>query len=118
MPVVPELRQVGAQVRVVEVLRQFESQRAANGQGDIGVAAEVKIDLQGVRVDHHPQPAGVGHLAGDLRVEGHNGKRIRHGEFLEQAEHQPAEGLGEFGGIQRGGGAQIFQEAVEFVDGT
>lgn len=48
MPVVPELRQVGFQVGLVEVFGQAHPGQAAKRLLQVGVAAEIEVNLEGV----------------------------------------------------------------------
>ena len=48
MPAFPELARVARLVRRVEILRQIEAHQHSDARGDISVAGEVRIDLQGV----------------------------------------------------------------------
>lgn len=47
VPASPELGDVAGEIGLVEILGQLNAQQAADPPGDIGVAGEVAIDLQG-----------------------------------------------------------------------
>ena len=56
MPAPPEIGDAAAQIRIAEILREAEAQHPAEADGHVGIAAEVKIELQ--RVPDQPQPRG------------------------------------------------------------
>src|SRR3712207_9361202 len=47
VPAPPEVREVGRQVRHVEVLSQLVAEHVRRPQGHVGVAGEVAVDAQG-----------------------------------------------------------------------
>ena len=109
---------LGLQVGLVEVLRQADAQHAAQPDGDIGVAAEIKVDLQGIGVQQHPGPAGVSDLGGIGGVERHQRQRVRQDELLEQPQHQALPGRPQNSAGGETGLAQVFDEALQAVDRT
>src|SRR5690606_34863009 len=54
VPAVPELLQTHSTVRLIEVLREPESEQHGQTYGDVGVAGEVAVDLSGVPQDGDP----------------------------------------------------------------
>ena len=51
MPALPELRHTFADVRVVEVLGELETDHPSDADGHVAVTREVKINLEGVGED-------------------------------------------------------------------
>lgn len=85
VPVVPELGQVGFEVGRGEVFREFDSEQLRNAESDVGVAAEIEVDLEGVGVDDDPHPKRGGDLGCVRVVQGDEGKRVGDDEFFEGA---------------------------------
>ncbi len=57
MPAAPEFRDGSGNVRIVEVFQELEAEHFAQADGHVGVAGEVKQDLQGIK--NRPQPGGT-----------------------------------------------------------
>ena len=59
MPPLPELRHGGAAVGGVKVHRQADTEEPGHACGDVAVAGEVKVQLEGVAQDHQPGRRGA-----------------------------------------------------------
>ena len=59
VPPLPELRHGGAAVGGVEIHRQAEAKQPGDAGGDVAVAGEVKVQLEGVAQDHQPGRRGA-----------------------------------------------------------
>src|SRR5271157_589905 len=116
VPVVPELGQVGFEVRGVEVLRQADTQQSTQPDGDIGVTAEIEEDLQSVGVDQQPHPSGAAHLCGIGGVQSDQGQAVGQHELLEQAQRQARAGCGKVSDRWSERVAQVFDKTVQPVD--
>ncbi len=88
VPVVPELSQVGFEVRRGEVLGQFDSEQLGDAESDVSIAAEVEVDLEGVGVDDEPHPKRRGDLGCVGVVQGNESQRVGDDEFFEQAKEK------------------------------
>ena len=92
MPAVPELRQVRFEIRRGKVLGQPDSHQARDPNGNIGVAAEVKVDLKRIGIYNDPHPARRSHLRCQRVIQGDDCQGIGDHEFLEQAEEDALPG--------------------------
>ena len=91
MPPTPELLQAGRPVGLVEVVAESESEQQGDADGDIAVAAEVAVDLQGVAVDgQQGLQSGCAPRIGEHPVHKFGGQDVGDDDLLEQAaEDQP-----------------------------
>ena len=129
VPAAPELADVRGGVGLAEVLGQVEAEQQRQPAGQVGVAAEVEVDLRGVRQQRQQQrrPAvllghleGVAHqmggqIAGQHQLLGHPRQHQRHGPLhLGQAFGR---GLGDLGqqlvGPADGAGQQLGEKRHE-----
>ena len=119
MPVVPELGQVGPEIRGVEIFRKSNSHQVAQPNRQVGVAAEIKIDQQGIGIYQQPCPAGACHLGRVGGVQRKEGQAVSHDKFLKQPQHQALTGQADLRRIAEDHHlAQILGEALDTVDGT
>ena len=86
MPAVPELLQVGRLIGAVEVGGEREAEEEGRADGDVGVAGEVAVDLDGVAVDGGERlDAGVEFRGVEDPVDQVEGQRVGDGHLLEEA---------------------------------
>ena len=83
MPAVPELGNVGLEIGRGKILRKLDASQAGDADGDIGVTAEVEINLKCVRVHDDPHPASRPDLRGKQIVDRDQCQGVCHHEFLE-----------------------------------
>ena len=94
MPAAPEISNALGQIRRIEVLQELEAQHAPEPHRHVGVAAEVEVDLEGIR--QHADPG----------VESTRVRGIEHGvrdvpagvcqqDFLGEAENEKGDARGE-----------------------
>ncbi len=57
MPVIPELGQVRLQIGRIEIFRQLEPEQPPQPYGNIGIAAEIEKDLEGIGIQQYPSPS-------------------------------------------------------------
>ena len=57
MPAIPELGQVGFGIGRGEIFGKLDADQSCRPNGNIRVAAEIKIDLEGVGIQDDPHPA-------------------------------------------------------------
>ena len=86
VPRPPELRDVSREIRLVEVLEQLDAEQARGSAGDVAVAGEVAVDLEGepVHAEHERRradPARVCERGVDRRRE-----RVGDRDLLEQSQ--------------------------------
>jgi len=93
VPGIPELSQVGLEIRRGEVLGQLHPQRQPQADGDVSIPGKVEVNLQRINVKQQPHPARAAHLRGILWAERHQRQRISDDEFFSQPQHQPPPGL-------------------------
>ncbi len=93
MPVVPELGQIGLEIRAVEVFGQLDTQQFAQPDSDICVTSEVEVDLESIGVYQNPAPAVGLDLGSVLAVEGNQRQCICNGVFFEETEEDAGEGI-------------------------
>ena len=105
VPAAPEVLQVARRVGRVEVLREAEAEQQGEADGDVGVAAEVAVDL------HRVAPGGEDRLGRRVlggRREDRRDDRARDvggdHDLLEQAGQDQPEGAGVVDGVRRRGG--------------
>ena len=93
MPALPELLEAGRPVRLSEVLREPEPQEQGYADGDVAVAAEVAVDLEGVAVDgqHGLQARGTVRI-GEHTVDQFGGQQVGDEDLLEQAAQDELQG--------------------------
>ena len=86
VPSAPELLDRASGVRPVEVDRELEPQELRDADGDVGVAAEVAVDLHGVgdEADDGVDRGAPGGVAED-GVDDRAGQEVRDHDLLEQA---------------------------------
>ncbi len=90
-----------------------------DAESNVGVAAEVEVDLEGVGVDDDPHPKGGGDLGCIGVVQGDERQRVGDDEFFEQAKQQALTcGIEGFKIQTCKGSAQVFDKTFETVDGT
>src|SRR3989338_11203166 len=84
MPAFPELGDGAGGIRTIEIEHEAETEDACCAAGDVGVAGEVAVDLEGEE-DGGEYEAGTHKCVRILvdRVD-NNGKPIRHDDFFEQ----------------------------------
>jgi hypothetical protein len=83
---------VPARVRVVEVFGQRNTHQPSQADGDVGVAAEIQVNLESIGVEHHPQPAGRAHLTGVGGVQRETRQGVGQDEFFEQPQRDALAG--------------------------
>ena len=59
VPAAPEILRAGREVGQVEIQHQLEAQALGDAPGDVGVAGEVAVDLEGEGVDRQQGEAAV-----------------------------------------------------------
>ena len=95
VPALPELADVQALVRRIEVERQLDVEHQRHARGHVAVAGEVEVQLEGVAQRHKPRLRGVERLRGaKARLHGH-AERVRDDDLLEQAQRERVEARGE-----------------------
>ena len=111
VPAPPEVLQAQGDVRRVEVRREADAEEQRDADGDVGVAAEVGVDLERVAVDGEEdlERAVVAGRGEDLVHDG-AGEEARHHHLLEQARHDQPEGAGRLDAPGVGALAQLGQE--------
>ena len=95
VPAAPEVLQRAGGVRRVEVLRELDAEEQGEADGDVGVAGEVGVDLDGVGVDADQvvDRAVLGRVVED-RLHDPGGQLLGDDHLLGQAEHDQPEGPG------------------------
>ena len=96
VPTSPELAHRTGDVGPIEVLQEVEPEHASQADGHVAVAAEVKVDLQGV--GHHAQP-GHGRWC-HVHGQGEDGigdarHLVRDQHLLRQTDHETPDATGE-----------------------
>ena len=91
---------------------------ARDPDGDIRVAAEVKVDLKGVGIYNDPHPPRCADLGSQCIVQSDDCQRVGNHEFLKEPEEEALPGQEGFVLGQGKVFSQILAEAFRAVDGT
>ena len=84
MPAPPKVDRRLGQIRVVKILEQFEAEQSCRAAGDIGVGAEVGINLHAEA--EHPGPKNrKGWALQGKDLVGEHGGTVGNDEFLKQS---------------------------------
>ncbi len=98
MPAAPEVGEVEGLIGAVEVVGDGEAEEKAEAHGDVGVAGEVEVDLEGVGVDADEdfgsavEGGGVEDAVGDVV-----GEEVGDEELLDEAGGDEEEGSATLG---------------------
>ena len=95
VPAFPELPDGQAPVRGIEVYRQPEAQETGAAGGDVAVAGEVEVQLQGVAQNHQPGGGGGEFVQTGPAVAGDNPQIVRQQHFFRHAGGDGVQGGGE-----------------------
>ena len=93
VPAAPEVRDRFCDVRIVEVLLEFESEHVSETDGHVGIAREVKIDLQ--HICNCTEPVEKDRLVRGCKIKvaecilRRRRKVIRNDDFFAEADHEP-----------------------------
>ena len=117
VPAPPEVRNGGSYVGVPEVLRRLKAKHAAQADGHVAVAREIKVDLN--RIGRSPQP---GHADVQRAAQGkgavHNGGHgARNQHLLAKAHDEPAQAPGRPLAV-KGAAEQLGREMVKAGNGA
>lgn len=118
VPTVPELRDVGLCVWRGEVFGEFDSDETRDANGNVGIAAEVEINLEGVGVEDDPHPTRCADLDCKRVVERHQCQRVGDDEFFEQTNDDPLTCEQRFILREMKFFSQVSREAFGAVNGT
>ena len=117
MPVIPELGQIGLEIGIIEIFRQGDPHQVPQSDRQIGITAEIEINLQGIGVNQQPGPAGALHLRRVRGVERKEGQAVGHDKLLKQPQRQALPGQADLRRVAKDDRlAQIFDEAFAAVD--
>ena len=106
-------------VGAVEVVRHGEAEEEAEAHGDVGVAGEVEVDLEGVGVDADQdfgsaiEGGGVEDAVGDVV-----GEEVGDEEFFDEAGGDEEEGTAALGLGEGEGLLELLDEVGDAVDGA
>ncbi len=115
MPAVPELGGGEGEIGRAEVLGGVEAQQVGDAARDVGVAREVRQDLQGESERGGKRQFGGG--IGQVEDAADGGTdAVGDDEFLEEAHHQQGPGAGEVFGFPDARGLDLRQELLGAVD--
>ena len=119
MPTAPEFGEIGAPIRPVEIRRQADSQQLRAAAGDVGIAGEVEIQLQGVGVDRHENLCAAIEL-GSVEHAIHEvfGQQVGDARLLEQSESDQEQGTSAFRAIQRAALRKLPDQLGDTRDGA
>ena len=94
MPAPPEFRDRPGLVGIVEVLQEPEAEQPSQADGHVGIAGEIKVDLEreGQRAQPRRDHGGRGH-GGDLLP--HGAHLVGQQHLLPQSRDKPADTRGE-----------------------
>ncbi len=120
VPPLPELRHRGAAVGGVEVHRQADAEEPGHTGGDVAVAGEIKVQLEGIAQDHQPGRRGAQLPQAGPAVVHHGAEGIRQQHLLDGA---AADGVDAGRGIrpvgmEKGLPPQLGKEGVRPQDGA
>ena len=94
VPAVPEVRNAGGRVRVIEVLRVVKAQHFAEADGHVGVRRKVKVDLE--RIGKEPDPGADDRNRRQFAVQhggGHFAGHVGQQDLFEHAGQEPDESV-------------------------
>ena len=119
MPAFPELARVLGLVGRVEVFGQVETHEHGHADGNVGVAREIGVDLQGIAEQgHQVLEACIKHGLGKHHVNEVDGDVVAQDDFLHQAVHDPEHGDTELLAAEEVFLVELRDELVGPHDGT
>src|SRR5581483_194561 len=118
MPAVPEIAEAGGSVRIVEIQHQMKAHDLGDAAGHVGVATEIKIDLP-AEGDRRQQQGRSLELAGTGVHDIHVLRQIiRQCHFLEKANDEQRESVGNVLAPDLGRPLKLRQEIARTFNGT
>ena len=113
VPALPELGDGFAGEGVGEVLVKVEAEYAAKADGDVGIAGEVEVDIEGV--DYHRVPGAEEREGGDILAEEgvhYHPEVVGQYHLFRQANYHPEGSLAKVGGVDGAGLYLVLYHAV------
>src|ERR1019366_4592912 len=119
VPATPEFGEIGAAIRPVEIRRQADSQQLRAAAGDVGIAGEVEVQLEGVGVDRQ-QNLGAAVEFGRIEHAIHEsiGQEVGDAGLLEQSEADQEEGAAAFHAVQQAARGELPDQLRDARDGA
>ena len=118
MPAAPELGNVAAEVRIAEVAHQTYAEQLGGADGDVGIAGEVAVDLDGE--EDGGQGQGAAAVVGVIlehRVD-EQGTAVGHGNFLEQSPQYLAQAVHRRVIVEAAGVRELREQVGGPLDGS
>ena len=93
MPASPEVLYGNRKVGRIEVFRDLDPKQPSRADGHVGIAAEVKVQLQGIACRRKKGRGGVQRGEIPIAIIHGKGKRIRKKHFFPKADGKPHHAL-------------------------